>query len=115
MTNDERGVIGDERLIRSVDGELEIVDVPERRRYEVRVGSRVVGHARYARSGQAITLVHTEVDPDQEGKGIASRLAVAVLADVTGRDLTVLVRCPFIAAYVRRHRADYPAVELRDN
>lgn len=113
MANDQDHGSGDERRISSVDSELEIVDVPERRRYEVRVGSRVVGHTRYARSGQAITLVHTEVDPDQEGKGIASRLAVAVLADVTGSDLTVVVRCPFIAAYVRRHAAEYPTVEVR--
>lgn len=105
---------GDERRISSADGELEIVDVPERRRYEVRIGSRVVGHVRYARSGEAITLVHTEVDPDQEGKGIGSRLAVAVLTDVTSRDLSVVVRCPFIAAYIRRHPADYPTVEVRD-
>jgi predicted GNAT family acetyltransferase len=114
MANDQHGVSGDERRISPVDGELEIVDVPERRRYEVRVASRVVGHARYARSGEAMTLVHTEVDADQEGKGIASRLAAAVLADVTGRDLSVVVRCPFIAAYVRRHAGDYPTVEVRD-
>jgi predicted GNAT family acetyltransferase len=114
MVNDQDQVRGDERRISPVDGELQIVDVRDRRRYEVRVGSRVVGHTRYARSGEAITLVHTEVDADQEGKGIASRLAAAVLADVTGRDLSVVVRCPFIAAYVRRHAGDYPTVELRD-
>jgi predicted GNAT family acetyltransferase len=114
MANDEDRVKLDERRITPIEGELEIVDVPERRRFEVRVGSRVVGHTRYARSGQAITLVHTEVDPDQEGKGIASRLAAAVLGDVIGQDLSVVVRCPFIAAYVRRHPAEYPMVELRD-
>jgi uncharacterized protein len=113
MANDEDRATGGERRITPVDDELEIVDVPERRRFEVRVGSRVVGHTRYARSSEAITLVHTEVDPDQEGKGIASRLAAVVLADVTGRELTVVVRCPFIAAYVRRHAADYPTVEVR--
>jgi uncharacterized protein len=58
--------------------------------------------------------VHTEVDPDQEGKGIASRLAAAVLSDVIGQDLAVVVRCPFVAAYVRRHATEYPTVELRD-
>jgi uncharacterized protein len=114
MANDEDHLSGDERRISPVDDELEIVDVPGRRRFEVRVGSRVVGHTRYARSGQAITLVHTEVDSDQEGKGIASRLAAAVLGDVIGQDLSVVVRCPFIAAYVRRHPAAYPMVELRD-
>jgi predicted GNAT family acetyltransferase len=114
MANDQNDVGGGERRISPAGDELEIVDVPERRRFEVRVGSRVVGHTRYARSGQGITLVHTEVDPDLEGKGIASRLAAAVLGDVIGQDLAVVVRCPFVAAYVRRHAAEYPTVELRD-
>ena len=114
MASGDEQVSGDERRVASAGSDLQIVDAPERRRYEVRAGSRVVGHARYARTDQAITLVHTEIDPDQEGKGIGSRLAAAVLADVTGQDLAVVVRCPFIAAYVRRHAAEYPTVELRD-
>ena len=44
----------------------------------------------------------------------ASRLAAAVLGDVIGQDLGVVVRCPFVAAYVRGHAAEYPMVELRD-
>ena len=114
MANDQDNVDGGGRRISPAGDGLEIVDVPERRRFEVRLGTRVVGHTRYARSGEAITLVHTEVDPDQEGQGIASRLAAAVLGDVIGQDLAVVVRCPFIAAYVRRHAAEYPTVELRD-
>jgi uncharacterized protein len=93
---------------------LEIVDVPEHRRFEVRAGSRVIGHTRYAVSEGSITLLHTEVDPAEEGKGVGSRLAVGVLEDVTARGLSVVVRCPFIGAYVRRHAAEYPTVELRD-
>ena len=94
--------------------ELEIVDVPEQRRYEVRAASHVVGHTRYARQGESIALLHTEIDPSMEGKGVGSRLAATVLADATSRGLAVVVRCPFIAAYVRRHPQDYPGVELRD-
>jgi len=94
--------------------ELDVVDVPEQRRYEVRSGSRVVGHTRYALQGASIALLHTEVDPSEEGKGVGSRLAAAVLADVTSRGLSVVVRCPFIGAFVRRHPQDYPGVELRD-
>jgi len=106
-------VTEEERTIATDDG-LVIVDVPERRRFEVRAGDQVIGHARYARSGDTISLVHTEVDPSQEGKGVGSRLASSVLRDVTSRGLTVVVRCPFVGAYVRRHAADYPNIELRD-
>jgi uncharacterized protein len=107
MTNDE------ERVVATSDG-LSIVDVPGRRRFEVRAGEQVIGHTRYARSDGSISLVHTEVDPSQEGKGVGSVLVSNVLADVTARGLNVVVRCPFIGAYVRRHQGEYPGVELRD-
>src|SRR5262245_29880953 len=92
--------------------QLQVVDVPEQGRFEARLGSRVVGFSQYRVRDDRIELIHTEVDPDQEGKGIGSRLAKSVLADVGGRGRTVLVRCPFISAYVRRHRKDYPDVQL---
>jgi predicted GNAT family acetyltransferase len=68
--------------------------------------------SQYRQGDGTIELLHTEVDPDFEGKGFGSKLAAAVLADVTGRELRVVVLCPFISAYVRRHRADYPGIEL---
>ena len=92
--------------------ELLVVDVPERRRFEARLGARLAGFSQYRQGDGTIELLHTEVDPDFEGKGFGSKLAAAVLADVTGRELRVIVRCPFISAYVRRHRADYPGIEL---
>ena len=93
-------------------GAMSIVDVPERRRFEARIDGRTVGFTQYSLVGDRITLVHTEVDPDLEGHGVGSRLAQLVLADVRSRGLAVAVSCPFISAYVRRHRADYPDVEV---
>jgi predicted GNAT family acetyltransferase len=103
-----------ERLDASPNAELPltIVDVPERRRFEARLGSRVIGFSRYNENHEQIALVHTEIEPDMEGKGYGSVLARAVLDDVRSRGVPVVVRCPFIAAYVRRHRADYPDVEV---
>ncbi len=92
--------------------ELLVLDVPERRRFEARLGARLAGFSQYRQGDGTIELLHTEIDPDFEGKGFGSKLAAAVLADVTGRELRVIVRCPFISAYVRRHRADYPGIEL---
>lgn len=92
--------------------ELLVVDVPERRRFEARLGAKLAGFSQYRQGDGTIELLHTEIDPEFEGKGFGSKLAAAVLADVTGRELRVIVRCPFISAYVRRHRADYPGIEL---
>jgi len=91
--------------------ELTVVDVPENRRFEARLGERSIGFTRYALHDGSIQLLHTEIDPSVEGQGYGSQLAKGVLADATSRGLSVIVRCPFIAAYVRRHAAEYPGVE----
>jgi predicted GNAT family acetyltransferase len=92
--------------------QLDVVDVPERHMFEARLDGRPVGFTQYNVRDGAIILLHTEIDPDQEGKGIGSRLARAVLANAQARGLEIVVRCPFIAAYVRRHRSDYPDIDL---
>jgi predicted GNAT family acetyltransferase len=95
--------------------EVAIVDVPDRERFEARIGSAVVGFSQYRLRDGSIDLLHTEIDPDREGQGIGTKLAKGVLTDVLGRGLAVTVRCPFIAAYVRRHRADYPTMDFKTN
>jgi hypothetical protein len=50
-----------------------------------------------------ISLVHTEVPPALEGKGIGSALVRGVLDLVRGRGLKVVAKCPFVAAYMGRH------------
>ena len=82
---------------------LRIVDGPENGRYEAFVGDRLAGLVAYRlRAGQVVFL-HTEVMPAFEGRGIGSRLAAGVLDDARARGLAVIPRCPFIAAYIRRH------------
>jgi uncharacterized protein len=92
---------------------LDVVDVPERSRFEARLGSQLIGISQYELRDQVIALLHTEIDVDQEGKGYGSQLARAILADVRARDVSVIVRCPFLAAFVRRHQAEYPDIDLR--
>lgn len=83
---------------------LEVVDDPAAQRYEARLGGRVVGYTEYRRVRGRVIFVHTEVDPSMEGKGIGSQLAAGALDDVRAKGLTFSVKCPFIAAYVKRHR-----------
>jgi predicted GNAT family acetyltransferase len=93
--------------------EFAVVDVPERRRFEARLDSSTIGFTQYAAHDRMIVLLHTEIDPSVEGRGFGSRLAAGILANLTSRDLSVVVRCPFIAAYVERHAGEYPSVEVR--
>jgi hypothetical protein len=85
------------------DGDLQIVDAPDAQRYEARIDERVVGSARYRRTGDRILFHHTEVDPAFEGRGIGSHLAAGALEDALARGWRVIVGCPFIGAYLKRH------------
>ena len=83
--------------------ELTVADNPDERRYEARLGSEVVGFITYHLRPGRITLIHTEVDPTAEGKGIGSRLVAGALEDIRHRGLVLEPLCPFVSAYLRRH------------
>jgi hypothetical protein len=51
-----------------------------------------------------ITLIHTEVPPALEGKGIGSAFVRGVLDLVRARGLKVVAKCPFVTAYMKRHQ-----------
>ena len=78
-------------------------DHPELERYEALAGARLAGYVAYRRRPGALVLVHTDVLPGWEGRGVGGRLARAALDDVRARGLSVVPSCPFIAAWMRRH------------
>ena len=96
--------------------ETEVVDVPEERRYELRLGGRLIGAAAYRRRDGVIVFMHTTVDESTAGHGFGSRLAAAVLDDARRQGLEVVPLCPFIAGYIERHPeyADLVAASHRD-
>jgi uncharacterized protein len=88
----------------AVDGApVDVVDVPGAQRFEARIDGRLAGFTDYRTVRGRLILVHTEVDPAFEGRGVGSRLAAGALDDVRSRGLTVTVKCPFIAAFLERH------------
>jgi predicted GNAT family acetyltransferase len=89
---------------RAVAG-LRIVDNPSERRYEARLGRKVVGFSTYRLIDDRVVFIHTETDPVVKGQGVATTLAAGALDDVRRRGLKVTPKCPFIAAYIKRHPA----------
>jgi predicted GNAT family acetyltransferase len=83
--------------------EPQVVDAPERGRYELIVDGNVAGFVTYRRERGVITFVHTEVDDAYEGQGLGSTLAAAVLDDARASGLRVKPVCPFIKSYVEEH------------
>ena len=81
-----------------------IADNAQAHRYELALGGRIVAHIDYRmRREGTIDLIHTEVAPDQEGRGLASRIAKFALDDARSRGLKVVASCSYVAGYVRKH------------
>lgn len=91
---------------------IEVIDNPERERFEVREGRRVIGWAAYQETAQLIVFTHTEVDPAHEGQGIGSQLVRATLDHVRAQGMQVLPMCPFVSAWMNRH-PDYDDLRYR--
>jgi uncharacterized protein len=83
--------------------EIDVVDNADSRRYEARADSEVVGQIAYSLEPGLVTLIHTEVDPAHEGKGIAGRLVAGALDDIRSRGLRVRLVCSYARSYVERH------------
>jgi uncharacterized protein len=74
----------------------------ERHRYEALEDGTVAGFSEYNLLHDSIVFTHTEVL--QEGKGVGSFLAKGALDDARKQGKHVVPVCPFIAAYLRKHR-----------
>ncbi|RFU18891.1 N-acetyltransferase [Geodermatophilus marinus] len=83
--------------------ETRVVDAPDRGRFEVLLGDRVVGLASYHVEGGTMALPHTEVDPAVGGRGIGSALVAGVLVAARERGLHVLPYCSFVRHYIQQH------------
>ena len=85
------------------DEQTEVVDNPDRDRYEIRLDGALAGFAQYVRRGGRTFFVHTEIDPRFEGKGLGSKLATGALGGERAARTKVVPLCPFIRSYIDRH------------
>jgi uncharacterized protein len=88
----------------AVTERIEMADAPDRDRYELSIDGEVVGFSVYRARPGLIAFVHTEVDERLQGRGLADRLIRFALEDVRTRGLAVLPFCPFVKAFIERHR-----------
>ena len=73
-------------------------------RYEALIDGELAGVLEYRRNASdALLLIHTEVLPEFEGQGVASKLVHEVLADIRARGLKLEPLCPYVVAYIKRH------------
>jgi uncharacterized protein len=83
---------------------IEVADAPDRDRYELSIDGDVAGFAAYRPRPGLIAFIHTEVDERLQGRGLGDRLIRFALEDARARGLAVLPFCPFVQAFIKRHR-----------
>jgi uncharacterized protein len=83
--------------------DIQVVDVPERSRFEVRVDGETAGYAEYRRRPGLIAFIHTVIDPRFEGRGLGSQLVRTALSEARSAGLSVLPFCPFVRGYIAGH------------
>jgi uncharacterized protein len=93
----------DERMAPPPAAEIRVIDVPDRSRFEIRVGAALAGFTEYRRPPGVIAFIHTHVDPRFEGRGLGSHLIRTALCEARAQGLSVLPFCPFVRAYIAGH------------
>ena len=102
MNGDRIGISADDLSVRNN---------PDVHRFEaVLPDGSVVGYLAYdtvpthaAHSGGMFVAVHTVVEPEVAGNGIASMLARAALDHAREQHLTVIAECSFVRGFIERH------------
>lgn len=91
--------------------DVDVTRNEDARRYEARIGDALAGFAEYQRTDELVIFTHTEVDPAYEGRGVGSALARYALDEVRAEGThQVMPLCPFIKAWIARHRDYVPLV-----
>jgi uncharacterized protein len=85
------------------DGTLYLMDGTER------LGEMVVDIR-----GKDLTVYHTEVAPEAEGKGLAKKLMDAMVAYARTHHLKVIPLCPYVHAQFKRHPELYSDIWKKD-
>jgi predicted GNAT family acetyltransferase len=85
------------------DETLRITNNEEKSRYEIVIGDQVA-FLDYRRRGDSIVLLHTEVPVALRERGLGRRLAKHALDQARRDGLGVIVKCPFITTWLKRHR-----------
>ncbi len=83
--------------------EIAVADNPEAARYELTVDGERVGFVTYRQSPGVIAMLHAEVDPARERRGLGSALVRGALDDVRARGLSVRAVCPFVQWFMETH------------
>lgn len=82
---------------------VSVTDNPAEHRFEVHWGDRLAGFTVYEERPEGYAFVHTKIEPDLEGHGLASRLVRVAMDAMAERGTAVLPYCPYVNAWLAKH------------
>ncbi|MER5467636.1 GNAT family N-acetyltransferase [Streptomyces sp. NPDC002935] len=94
--------------------DIEIRDDRPGGRLEAFAGDQVVGHIEYfvlEEPARALVPVHTIVEPEHEGQGIAGSLARELYVIAAREGVVVAPLCPYVVKWAARHPEEAPAAD----
>lgn len=81
----------------------EVKNNQEAQRFEILVDGQIAGFLQYRSRPGIIAFVHTEIDPEFEGQGLAGQLVSAALDSAKADGDAVLPFCPYVNGYIEKH------------
>ncbi|OKL38608.1 GNAT family N-acetyltransferase [Pontibacter flavimaris] len=82
--------------------EIEVKDNPAQHRFE----TTIEGHTsviEYKLRPGVMTVLHTEVPKELEGRGIAGTMTKYTLEHIAANSLQLVPLCPYMRAYLKKH------------
>ncbi len=92
--------------------EVHVIDNTALSRFETQIHDEFA-YLQYTLGKDNIALNHSYTSVSLRGKGIASALAKFALENAKEKGLQVIVHCPFVAAYLKRHPEYEPLLNNR--
>jgi predicted GNAT family acetyltransferase len=81
---------------------MDIINNEQLKHFEIHQGDDIA-FLEYRYYKKDIAFMHTEVPKSMRGKGVASVLAKYAFQFAEEHNKKVMVYCPFVAAYLKRH------------
>lgn len=79
-------------------------------RFFIKENDEQIAEMQIGISGNDLTVYHTEVLPQAEGKGLAKMLFLAMIDYARQHQLKVIALCPYVLAQFKRHPDEYADV-----
>jgi len=81
---------------------IPLVKNDEKKRFEIEIDG-YLAFINFGESGDHIALVHTETDPELNGKGAAAAVVEKTLQYIEYNNKLLMPYCPYVFGYIKRH------------